>query len=131
MTPEQVSLVTKLVGRLKAEPGFAPAFYARLFQAAPETEALFADVEAQGTKLTEELDALARLLDDLGALEQRAGDLGRRHRTYGVRVAHYEVARRCMAEAIEDVLGDDLDEATRAAWARAYNLVAELMLTGR
>jgi hemoglobin-like flavoprotein len=130
MTPEQVGLVEALIGRLKATPGFAPAFYARLFAAAPETEAMFPDVAGQGIKLTEELDALAALLGDLGALEQRAGALGRRHRGYAVRVGHYETARQCMAEAIEDVLGGDLDDETRAAWARAYNLVAELMLAG-
>ena len=130
MTPEQVGLVTALVTRLKAEPRFPRRFYAHLFSAAPETEALFPDVDAQEAKLTGELDALVGLLGDLGALEQRAGDLGRRHQTYGIRATHYEVARRCMAEAIEEVVGDDLDDATRAAWARAYNLVAELMLAG-
>ena len=131
MTPEQVRLVSGLIERLQREPRFAPTFYERLFAAAPETESLFPDVVAQGAKLTGELDALAALLLDLGALERRAGDLGRRHQTYGVRVAHYEVARRCMAEAIEEVLGDDFDDATRVAWARAYNLVAELMLAAR
>src|SRR5918994_1529215 len=121
MTPEEVGLVAVLIARLKAERGFAPAFYARLLTAAPETEVMFGDIAAQELKLTEELDALAALLGDLGDLEQRATALGRRHRTYGVRAAHYEIARRCMQDAIEDVAGGDLDAATRAAWARAYN----------
>ena len=130
MTPEQLSQVEALVARLRTEPAFAPAFYARLFAAAPETETLFGDVDAQAEKLSDELGGLVGLLGNLEALEQRAGDLGQRHRGYNVRAGHYEAARQCMEAAIDDVLGEDFDASTRVAWARAYNLVAELMMSG-
>lgn len=130
MTPEQVALVAAVAGRAAASDAFADRFYERLFAAAPEVRGLFGDLGSQRQKLRDELAALVDLLGDLDALEVRAGELGRRHRGYGVRATQYRVARVAMAESLADVLGDDFGPAERAAWDRATHLVTELMQSG-
>ena len=72
---------------------------------------------------------MADLLGDLGGLQARAGDLGERHRGYGVRAVHYRTARTAMADALAEVLGDDLTDERREAWNRATMLITELMQT--
>ena len=69
------------------------------------------------------------LISDLGGLEVRAAELGQRHVGYGVRAAHYRVARQVMLDTLDEVLGDELDPSARAAWERATMLITELMQT--
>ena len=130
MTPEQVRLVQTTIAALRDHPEFADLFYLRLFEVAPATEAMFGDLEAQRVKLTDELTAMADLLADLGSLDARAAELGRRHRGYGVRAGHYPVARAVMADTMREVLGDAFGPAEEAAWARATMLITELMQAG-
>lgn len=128
MTPEQIDAVRSVVGRLAGEPRFAERFYARLFAEAPQVESLFPDLAAQRAKLSDELAAMVEMLADLPSLDARARELGARHRGYGVRAADYRLARRCMSEAVEEVLADSLTDDEREAWLRATNLISELML---
>lgn len=130
MTPEQIRRVEQVIDRLGDHPEFAARFYERLFQAAPQTEAMFSDVSAQQQKLTDELAAMVSMLNDLPALEPRALELGERHRGYGVRASHYRLARTVMADTLRDVLGDEFGPDQEAAWSRATNLISELMMSG-
>jgi nitric oxide dioxygenase len=127
MTPEQITLVESVIARAGASDVFATRFYERLFETAPDTKAMFSDVDGQRDKLRSELTALVDLIRDLGALEREAGQLGGRHRGYGVTAAHYRFARNAMEGALEDSLGDDFGAQEREAWRRAYDLIAELM----
>lgn len=127
MTPEQIHRVDMIVKRIVASDDFAVGFYERLFAIAPEAEALFPDLDAQRGKLRDELGALVRLLRDLDALEAEAGALGARHRAYGVRAAHFRLARDAMVGSLEAVLGSEFTSEDRVAWSRAYDLIAELM----
>jgi hemoglobin-like flavoprotein len=114
VTPDQIDRVETLVKRIGASDEFAIRFYDRLFDAAPETRAMFPDLDAQRDKLRTELEA-------------EAGSLGARHRSYGVRAAHYRLARDAMTGALVDLLGDEFTAPDQAAWGRAYDLIAELM----
>lgn len=129
MTPEQIGLVQTVVGQLGGRPEFAERFYARLFEAAPQTRAMFPDVASQQRKLADELQVMVSLLDDLGTLEVRARELGDRHRGYGVRAGDYRLAREVMVASIHDVLGEDFGSDEEAAWNRATSLIAELMMS--
>lgn len=129
MTPEQIQLVGEVVGLVGQHPEFAGAFYGRLFTVAPQTEAMFGDMDAQQQKLVDELASMVDLLGDLDGLEPRAADLGARHRGYGVKAAHYRVARTLMAETLDEVLGDEFTDERRDAWNRATMLITELMQT--
>ena len=62
MTPDQIDRVERLVERIVRDDAFATAFYNRLFEAAPETQTMFPDVDAQRTKLRDELKVLVALL---------------------------------------------------------------------
>lgn len=129
MTPDQIARVREVVDLVGQHPEFGATFYSRLFAVAPQTEAMFGDAAAQQQKLVDELGAMVELLGDLGGLEVRAGELGDRHRSYGVRAAHYRTARAVMAEALDEVLGAAFTDERRDAWNRATMLITELMQT--
>lgn len=128
VSPEQIASVRRTVDAIGRHPDVAARFYGRLFAAAPHTAPLFGgDPARQQRALTAELGAMVDLLDDLPALADRARALGGRHRGYGVRAAHYRMARQLLAETIDEVLGDDFDADDRVAWLRASSLISELM----
>lgn len=127
MTPEQIQLVSEVVELVAQHPEFAETFYGRLFDVAPQTQSMFGDMEAQQRKLVDELAAMVELLGNLGGLEQRAAELGDRHRGYGVKAAHYRVARTVMVDALGAVLGEQFTPARQDAWNRATMLITELM----
>ncbi|HWJ63792.1 MAG TPA: globin domain-containing protein [Acidimicrobiales bacterium] len=129
MTPEQIRLVEAVIAQIGEHPEYAGRFYERLFAAAPQTAGMFPDVQAQQQKLTDELTAMVALLNDLGSLEERAQELGARHRGYGVRAGHYRLAREAMADTLRDVLGDEFGPDQEAAWNRATSLITELMMS--
>lgn len=127
MTPDQIDLVSSVVDRVGDHPEFATRFYERLFIEAPETASMFGDLRAQAQSLADELTALTSLLSDLGSLDARARDLGARHRGYGVRAAHYRIARTVMVDTLHEVLGDDFGPDEQDSWNRATSLITELM----
>ena len=91
---------------------------------------MFGDLTAQRMKLAEELASMVALLADLPALDQRARELGDRHRGYGVRAAHYRIARQVMVDTLHEVLGDEFGREDEDAWNRATMLITELMQGG-
>lgn len=129
MTPEQIGEVEGVIAAVGRHPEFAERFYQRLFVVAPRTEAMFPDVAAQRSKLTDELAAMVTLLGDLPSLDARARDLGARHRGYGVKAGDYRIAREAMVDTLHEVLGDEFGPQQEAAWTRASSLITELMLS--
>ena len=127
MTPDQIALVSSVVAGVGEHPEFATRFYERLFAEAPQTESMFKDVPTQAQSLADELGALTSLLSDIGSLDARARSLGERHRGYGVRAAHYRIARTVMVETLHEVLGDEFGPDEEDAWNRATSLITELM----
>ena len=127
MTPEQIRQVESVIAQVGEHPEFAACFYDRLFAVAPQTADMFSDMGAQQRKLTDELSSMVAMLGDLGSLDARARDLGERHKGYGVRSAHYRVARDVMTETLHEVLGDAFGPAEEDAWNRATSLITELM----
>jgi len=129
VTPEQIAQVSEVIEGIGRHPEFAERFYARLFTAAPQAEAMFSDVTAQQRKLTDELAAMVAMLSDLDALDARASDLGARHRGYGVKAGHYRLAREAMTDTLHEVLGDEFGAEQEEAWNRATSLITELMMS--
>ena len=127
MTPDQIDQVQHVIGLIGEHPEFSERFYARLFEAAPETQPMFSDLASQQRKLTDELAAMVDLLRDLPALDRRAQALGGRHRGYGVRAGHYALARSVMIATLHEVLGADFGPDQEEAWDRATSLITELM----
>lgn len=132
MTPEQITLVQSSFGTLGPRlPAMTARFYAELFGADPGLRPMFTtDPAVQQARFAQKLTEIVRALPRLSDLTAHTRDLGVRHAGYGVRAVHYRAVGDALLGALAAVLGDEFDEATRQAWALAYNLVAETMLAG-
>lgn len=131
MTPEDLLRVAAQAETMLADDTFAAEFYQRLFSAHPELRALFpTDPQVQQRKFSSELAALVGALRNLDAFESRGRVLGERHQGYGVRAGHYAIVRDALLTSVAARLGPGFTDADRLAWARAYNLVAEVMQEG-
>jgi nitric oxide dioxygenase len=107
-------------------------FYRRLFTDAPATRALFAhaDMRAQKRALLGALVALRRSLRDLTSIAPFLADLGARHARYGVGAEHYPLVGAALLETMAEVAGAAWQPAFTTEWARAYQLVAQIMIDG-
>lgn len=103
--------------------------FERLFQAAPDTKILFANTspQAQGKKLIAALGDAIASVDDLASLAATANALGKRHRGYGVKDAHYDVLAEVFIGVLDEVLGDAFSREAREAWTLTYWLLANEM----
>jgi hemoglobin-like flavoprotein len=131
MTPEQIELVRASYASLGAgAPEMAAEFYRRLFAADPSAQALFTSrPEEMSEKFANELDAIVQAIVSFDAFAARVSDLASRHTAYGVQTRHYRAAGEALVGALAAHLGPVWNPATEAAWRRAYNLVAEIMMS--
>jgi nitric oxide dioxygenase len=135
MTPEQIELVRSSYASLRegsegdGAAAMARDFYRHLFELDPRAAALFSqDPEVMATKFSDELAAIVQAIVSYDAFTARIGDLAARHTDYGVRPQHYRAAGDALVAALAAHLAPDWDGAHEAAWRRAFNLVAELMM---
>jgi hemoglobin-like flavoprotein len=130
MTPEELHLVQTSYAALgDGAHAMAIDFYGRLFAADPSAEPLFEDgPEIMAVKFTAELDAIVQAISDFDEFEPRVADLAARHVGYGVQTHHYRSVGDALIGALADHLSPDWDATLEAAWRRAYNLVAEVMM---
>lgn len=111
------------------QDALARLFYRKLFDMAPETEALFqADMAAQGRKLVATLSFIIDTLDDEDALLKAAGDLAIRHVGYNVSADQYAPVGSALIETLRDLLGARFDSQTEAAWADTYSALSRHMV---
>jgi hemoglobin-like flavoprotein len=130
MTPEQVELVQSSYASLGPDAtAMAREFYRRLFEADPSAEALFTDgPDVMADKFARELDAVVQAITRFDDFAARVTDLATRHAGYGVETRHYRAAGEALVGALALQLGPAWDPRLEAAWRRAYNLVAEIMM---
>ena len=104
-------------------------FYTLLFQKAPETKVLFKnDLQMQGAKLVSTLNFIIDHLDEPDYLLPAARDLAILHVSYDVRPEHYDLVGTCLIEALQSILGTELDDLARQAWADTYAALVSEML---
>jgi hemoglobin-like flavoprotein len=132
MTPHQINLVRTTFARLiPVAAEVAAQFYERLFALDPSMRALFrGDMQAQGVKLMKAIGADVEALDQLDRLAPALADLGRRHASYGMQPAHYDMIAAALLESLEAWLGSAFTPETREAWAAAYAALAAAMKSG-
>src|SRR3954447_5863409 len=108
MDDRQIQAVIETFDALEGRLGeFSRSFYAHLFSAAPETEAMFTvDMSVQRRKLVDQLSLIVHALPRLGDVVDLASELGHRHAGYGVVPAHYDVMAGVLIDALRDTLGD-------------------------
>lgn len=107
----------------------AEIFYARLFEIAPEVKPFFkGDMKAQGKKLMTMLGVVVNGLRNLDSILPAARNLAIGHVNYGVETAHYQPVGEALIYTLEQGLGDDFDDDTKAAWLQAYGLLSGFMI---
>jgi nitric oxide dioxygenase len=131
MTRDDIALVRESFAAVAPIADEAAAlFYERLFAIAPDTRALFTgDMREQGRKLMTMIGTVVRSLDNLAPLLGAVDELGRRHAGYRVHDAHYAKVGEALLWTLEQGLGERFTPAARDAWAAAYALLSERMMT--
>jgi hemoglobin-like flavoprotein len=105
--------------------------YQRIFTLAPETRSLFDDdIRPQAKRLMVAVKAVVDTLDNLDAVASTLVKLGARHVRYGVRPEHFEVGGEALMWTLEQGLGKAFTPNVRDAWAAAWNVIADAMLSG-
>ena len=107
-------------------------FYARLFEAAPAAQPLFAhvDLKKQKTMLLGALVLLRKSLRNLDSILPKLRDLGARHVAYGARPEHYPIVGAVLIASMAEVAGREWRPEYERAWAEAYEVVQAVMLDG-
>src|SRR5262245_37297919 len=130
MTPDQLELVQSSYASLgDSAPEMAHDFYRRLFAADPSTEAMFTlGPEIMAEKFAGELGAIVEAITSYETFAPRVQELAARHVGYGVQTSHYRSVGDALLATLAEHLGPRWNPELEAAWRRAYNLVAELMM---
>lgn len=104
-------------------------FYALLFIRHPELRELFpAAMDAQRDRILTALLTAAEHIDDPAALGEYLSHLGRGHRKYGTRAAHYPAVGEALLGALTRFAAPVWTPQTEAAWVRAYTAISQIMI---
>ncbi len=130
MDARQISLVQdSFVHVLPIPEQAAAAFYARLFELAPEVRPLFkSDMAEQGRKLLMTLSAIVDGLDHIDTLLPVARELAIRHVRYGAKPHHYAAVGSALIDTLRDLVGPAWTAETETAWAEAYSILSGAMI---
>ncbi|HUO53957.1 MAG TPA: globin family protein [Rhodoblastus sp.] len=130
MTPEQVKLIRDSFAKVApVSDRLGRLFYGRLFEIAPQVRPLFkGDIANQGRKFMATLTVGVSSLENFDALKPALQALARQHAGLGVRPEHYQPLGEALVWALDEGLGADFTEETRAAWEAAYGAIAGTMI---
>lgn len=129
MTPEQIDLVRDTYASLDDARAMAADFYRRLFAIDPSARDLFSqDPDVMAEKFAAELRAIVQAIVSYDAFATRLKVLAARHHAAAVRARHYRPVGDALLAALAARLGPRWTPDVDAAWRRAYNLVAEIMI---
>ncbi|MFE0700197.1 globin domain-containing protein [Streptomyces sp. NPDC058872] len=104
-------------------------FYALLFVGNPELRDMFpVAMDAQRDRLLRALLTAAEHMDDVPVLTAYLQNLGRGHRKYGTRAAHYPAVGEALIGALVRYAVKSWDEETEAAWVRTYTTISQIMI---
>ena len=104
-------------------------FYAVLFLLDPELRELFpVAMDVQRDRLFQALLRIGRDVENPVALTAYLQQLGRDHRKYGVRAAHYGHVGTALMTALARYAGELWTEELATSWGEAYQLAATVMI---
>lgn len=107
-------------------------FYRNMFADHPELTRLFnmgnQAVGAQQQSLASAVFAYAANIGNPGALAPVVKRIVHKHASVGIRADHYPIVGHHLLGAIKEVLGDAATPELLAAWAEAYNSLANLLI---
>ena len=131
MTPQELRLIKNSwnqVNPIAADA--ARLFYRRLFELDPRLKTLFkGDMEEQGHRLMTMLATVVSGLEEVETILPTVRNLGHRHASYGVKAKDYETVGAALLWTLEQGLGDRFTADVKAAWTKAYTILADTMRT--
>jgi hemoglobin-like flavoprotein len=129
MTPEEISLVQESWREvLPIKEAAAELFYGKLFELDPKLRGLFrGDMNEQGRKLMAMINTAVGGLGRLEEVVPAVQGLGRRHVAYGVKDDDYGTVATALVWTLETGLGAAFTPPVKAAWVKAYTLLADTM----
>jgi hemoglobin-like flavoprotein len=129
MNPQQIDLIQQTFALAAPEAGaIAERFYNRLFALDPTLRPLFSsDMGEQGDKLMTMLALVVHSLHQPEPILAAVRRLGERHAHYGVKPAHYATVGEALLWTLAQHFGPAFTDEVRAAWAAAYQLLADVM----
>jgi hemoglobin-like flavoprotein len=130
MTPEQIKLVQESFAKVAPiSETAAVLFYDRLFEIAPQVQAMFpADMTEQRRKLMATLAVVVGGLGNLESILPAASALATRHVSYGAKAEHYPVVGVALLWTLEKGLGDAWTPEVADAWTAAYATLSGFMI---
>jgi hemoglobin-like flavoprotein len=103
-------------------------FYKRLFESNPDISKLFkGDMKEQAGALMRMVKTVVEGLNHPQIIIPAIQDLGRRHNEYGVTPEQYKIFGECLISTIEDEMANDFNSATKKAWQKLYDILADEM----
>jgi hemoglobin-like flavoprotein len=113
-----------------ANKALADCFYARLFEIAPETQALFkGDMEQQKQKFVNMLALLTRSMNRLHDTLNTMQELGCTHMKAGVKITDYQPFLSALLWALREKLGEeDFNDNVAKAWVAVLSRIAGIMV---
>jgi hemoglobin-like flavoprotein len=132
MTPHQIEIVKLSFAKIMPfKDQAAELFYCRLFELDPSLRLMFkSDMTEQKQKLMVAIALVVTNLEKMDSLLPTVRELGRRHKTYGVRNRHYEIVGAALLWTLEIGLGTGWTAELAEAWKNAYGRVASAMIEG-
>lgn len=104
-------------------------FYLHLFSADPSLKTLFkGDMEQQAAKLVQMIDVAVSKLNEPAILLPVLENLGKRHGSYGVLPAHYQVVGAALLLTLAQGLAAAWTPEVAAAWEHTYGFIASTMM---
>ncbi len=132
LSPHEIRLVQETFAAVDPiADDVAGVFYRKLFEIDPSTKALFkGDMGDQGRKLMGVLKTAVASLDKFDQLVPVLKIMGQRHHAYGVELKHYESFAKALLWTLKDGLKQAFTAEAEQAWAKAYSVMAEIMMKG-
>ncbi|MBD7915575.1 bacitracin resistance protein BacA [Clostridium sp. Sa3CUN1] len=107
-------------------------FYKNMFEKNPEVKSLFnMDKQASGEQpkaLAMSILAAAQNIDNLSAIMPVVNKIGTIHCNSNVKPEHYPVVGEHLLGAIKEVLGDAATDEIIDAWAKTYEVLAQVFI---
>ncbi len=132
MTLAQIEIVKQSFAKIMPfKDQAAELFYCRLFELDPSLRLMFKpDMNDQKQKLMVAIAMVVTSLEKMDGLLPQVRELGRRHKTYGVRKRHYEIVGAALLWTLEIGLGTGWTDELAEAWKNAYGRIAAAMVEG-
>jgi nitric oxide dioxygenase len=133
LSPQTISLVQATVPALQQQgEAITRHFYQVMFRDFPEVKAFFNEAhQAHGTQARALAGAVLAYAAHIDRVHEIAAALPRivqKHAALGVLPEHYPIVGRCLLQAIREVLGAAATDDILAAWAEAYQALANLLI---